>query len=239
VTEIAVYVEGGGNGKEQKAELRRGFDALFAMEKSRASDKRLSLIFICCGGRQEAYEAFQNALEVNRERINALLVDSETAIAPVPKDRAGEIDKVQDALVRVGHLRQKQGTGGRGQGDGWQLSGDLAARVHLMVQCMEAWIVADPDALQRIYKQNFRENRLPKRTNLEDESKADLYAKLEGATGGTQKGKYEKIKHASQVLAGIDPEKVTQRCPRFRIFRQWLIESIDSQPATGRASRRN
>ncbi|MGA2216722.1 MAG: hypothetical protein ABSG51_01460, partial [Terracidiphilus sp.] len=124
MTEIAVYVEGGGNSKEQKAELRRGFDALFAREKSRARDNRLSLIFVCCGSRQDAYEAFRNALEVNRERVNALLVDSETSIVPVPKDEA------QDALVRVGHLRQKEGSGERGQGDGWELSNDLAARVH-------------------------------------------------------------------------------------------------------------
>jgi len=37
VTEIAVYIEGGGNGKEQKAELRRGFDALFAEEKTKVA----------------------------------------------------------------------------------------------------------------------------------------------------------------------------------------------------------
>jgi hypothetical protein len=221
VTEIAVYVEGGGNGKEQKAELRRGFDALFANEKTIASGKRLSLIFICCGGRQEAYEAFRNAVAVNRERISALLVESESALAPVPADEA------QDALIRVTHLRQKQGTGVRGQGDGWTLSDDLAERVHLMVQCMEAWIVADPDALGRIYKQGFRENRLPKRANLEEESKADIYAKLEGATEDTQKGKYEKIRHASQILAVIDPEEVALRCPRFKIFREWLIKSTD------------
>ena len=221
MTEIAVYVEGGGNGKEQRAELRRGFDALFAKEKAKAGEKRGSLRFICCGGRQEVYEAFQNAVKVNRERVSALLVDSESSIAPVPADRA------QDALVRVAHLKRKDGADGRGQGDAWMLSDDSAARVHLMVQCMEAWIVADPEALGRIYKQNFRENRLPRRLNLEEESKADIHAKLEGATEDTQKGKYEKIKHASQLLAAIDPEKVTQRCPRFQIFREWLVESID------------
>jgi len=233
VTEIAVYVEGGGNGKEQKAELRRGFDALFAKEKSRASDKRLSLIFICCGGRQDAYEAFRNALEVKRERINALLVDSESAIASVP------VDKAQDALIRVAHLRQRQGTDMRGKGDGWTLSNDLAARVHLMVQCMEAWIVADPDALHEFYERGFKHESLPKRPNLEEEPKADIYAKLEKATEGTQKGKYGKIKHASKLLETINPEEISKHCPRFTIFRKWLIDSIDDQPATARASRRN
>lgn len=224
MTEIAVYIEGGGNGKEQKAELRRGFDALFSQEKSRASDKCMGLTFICCGGRQEAYEAFKNALQVNRDRLNALLVDSETAIAAVPTD------EVQDANIRLTHLRQKQGTDGRGQGDGWELSANLATRVHLMVQCMEAWIVADPDALEAFYQQNFKKDSLPKRPNLEEESKTDLYAKLKSATKDTQKGEYGKIKHASKLLEKINPGKIADRCPRFTIFREWLVESIDSQP---------
>jgi hypothetical protein len=227
VIEIAVYVEGGGNTAGQKAELRQGFDALFMKERSKAREKRGSLRFVCCGGRQQAYDAFINSLAVNPTTINALLVDSETAIGPVPADTA------KDAGVRVTHLRQKEGVGVRGQGDGWELSDDLAERVHLMVQCMEAWIVADSAALEAFYRPNFKEDKLPKRPNLEEESKPDIYSKLEKATEVTQrekssKGKYGKIKHASKLLAMIDPEKIAKRCPRFSIFRQWLIESIDS-----------
>lgn len=217
-----MYIEGGGNSKDQKAALRRGFDALFEPEKSKARDKRLSLSFVCCGGRQEAYEAFLNELDKNPERISALLVDSETAIAPASVDRA------QDAQIRVAHLRQKTGTDGRGQGDGWKLSDDLADRVHLMVQCMEAWIVADPEALAKFYGQKFKRNKLPDRVNLEEESKADLFSKLDGATKETQKGNYAKIRHASELLGVIDPVKVSARCVRFTIFRQWLTETIGS-----------
>jgi len=95
-----------------------------------------------------------------------------------------------------------------------------------MVQCMEAWIVSDPDALETFYKQNFKMDRLPKRPNLEDVPKADLYEKLKNATKDTQKGEYGKIKHASKLLLVIDPEEVAKHCPRFRIFREWLIQSI-------------
>ena len=224
MTDIAVYIEGGGATAGQKAELRRGFDALFAHEKSKAGEKRGSLRFVCCGGRQQAYEAFINSLTVNPKTMNALLVDSETPIAPVPADKA------QDAKVRIAHLRQKDGAGGRGQGDGWKLPDNLAMRVHLMVQCMEAWIVADPDKLKEFYKKEFRRDSLPKRIDLEDELKPDVCSKLEKATEGTQKGKYGKIKHASKLLEMIRPEEISKHCPRFKIFRAWLIECIDTQP---------
>lgn len=222
MTEIAVYVEGGGNTAGEKAELRQGLDALFAEEKSKASSKRGSLRFICCGGRQQAYEAFMNALAQKPNSVNALLVDSETSIAPVPLDNA------EDAGVRVAHLQQASGTDGRGRGDGWPLGKVPTDRIHLMVQCMEAWIVADPDALERFYKQRFKKNTLPKRSNLEEEPKVDICTKLETATEDTQKGKYGKIKHASKLFLMIDPELVSKRCPRFSIFRKWLSDSIDA-----------
>jgi hypothetical protein len=220
VTEIAVYVEGGGNTAGQKAELRQGFHALFKDEKKRANEKRGSLTFVCCGGRQQAYEAFINSLAVNSDRISALLVDSETPIASVPSEQS------EDAKIRIAHLQQKDGTAGRGQGDGWKLGSAISDQVHLMVQCMEAWIVADPDALEKFYKQNFKKNSLPRHSDLEAVPKAELYEKLKHATKDTQKGEYGKIKHASKLLKNIDPQKVAGRCARFAIFREWLIQSI-------------
>jgi hypothetical protein len=222
VTDIAVYVEGGGKTAGQKAELRQGFDALFQRERSSAREKRGSLRFVCCGGRQQAYDAFVNEFSVNSQAICALLVDSETPVPPVPADRA------QDAVLRRKHLIQTEGTSGRGQGDGWQFTGVSPDRIHLMVQCMEAWIVADPEALEAFYRQGFRKNRLPRRTNLEDEPKSDTIGKLEAATEGSQKGEYAKIRHASQLLQKISREKICLKCPRFSIFCDWLTEQIES-----------
>jgi hypothetical protein len=220
MTEIAIYLEGGGNTAQEKAELRQGFDGLFQTEKSTSREKLTSLRFIPCGGRKETYEAFMNALECNPQRISALLVDSETSISKVP------VNNAEDAEIRLAHLRKKEGDETRQEGDGWPLKNVVPERIHLMVQCMETWIVSDVPAMQAFYKQNFKPNSLPKRVNLEKEPKNEVTSKLEDATRNTQKGAYRKIKHASELLQRIDPEKIATRCPRFVIFRDWLRASL-------------
>ena len=213
MTQIAVYVEGGGDTTQQKADLRQGFDSLLEPVKSSARAKRLGWKLACCGDRRAAYEAFINGVRMNPGAINVLLVDSEDPIAPETGDPA------RDAAARVAHLRQR---------DGWDLSATSAERVHLMVRCMEAWIVADPDALTVYYGQGFSPTVLPARLNLEEEPKSDVNDKLARATRGTQKGEYGKIKHASQLLQRIDPARVAQRCPRFASLTRWLEQTIEA-----------
>jgi hypothetical protein len=213
VTQIAFYVEGGGDTAQQKAELRQGFDGLLLGVKSKATAKRLRWTLACAGGRRAAYEAFINAVRTNPDAINVLLVDSEDPIAPETGDPA------RDAAARVAHLRQR---------DGWDFSATRAERVHLMVRCMEAWIVADPDALAAYYGQGFASNVLPARPNLEEEPKPDVNDKLARATRGTKKGEYGKIKHASQLLQRIDPARVARRCPRFASLTRWLEQTIEA-----------
>ena len=53
---------------------------------------------------------------------------------------------------------------------------------------------------------------LPKTQNLEDVSKQDLERGLRRATQDTSKGRYHKIKHASDLLRRIDVSAVTSRC---------------------------
>jgi Domain of unknown function (DUF4276) len=101
-----------------------------------------------------------------------------------------------------------------------------------MVQCMEAWILADPESLGSYYGKGFRANSLPARPNLEDEPKLDVYSKFAKATKDTSKGPYSeannaKIKHASALLALIDPKKVAARCHRFATFISWIDAQIN------------
>ena len=95
-----------------------------------------------------------------------------------------------------------------------------------MVQAMEAWIVADPDALTAYYGQHFFKNALPKRHNLEEEPKLDCANKLAAATRPTQKGEYQKIRHAAELLAKISPNKVRNRCPHAEILFSTLSHLI-------------
>src|SRR3989442_639839 len=82
MTQIALYVEGGGDTAQQKAELRQGFDGLLERAKSSARAKRLGWKLVCSGDRRAAYETFINAVRTNPDAINVLLVDSEDPIAP-------------------------------------------------------------------------------------------------------------------------------------------------------------
>jgi len=120
--------------------------------------------------------------------MTALLVDAEGPVATSP----------------CAHLQSR---------DGWEFGDVPDDVVHLMIQNMEAWIVADTTALAAYYGQRFNANPLPEAQDLETVPKTALAAALERATRATQKGAYHKIRHASDLLQRIDRQKVLQRCP--------------------------
>ena len=185
---IAIYMEGGGQGRDSKAALRQGMDNFLVEIKStfRANSRRWKLV--CCGGRNEAFKGFRHACDNGDDGIVVLLVDAEGPVStPSP----------------AAHLVAR---------DGWDIDGIDDDTIHLMVQTMEAWIVADRSELRRYYGQHFRANALPGHQNLEDVHKDHVERALNRATERTQKGRYHKIRHASDLLSRIDPTVVRQRC---------------------------
>ena len=87
---------------------------------------------------------------------------------------------------------------------------------------MEAWFLADQDALRQYYGSGFAVNRLPgDPTRVEVIPKSDAIRGLEDAARDTQKGKYHKTEHAPDLLAKVDPVAVRAAAPYCeRLFRE-------------------
>ena len=111
--------------------------------------------------------------------------------------------------------------------DRWPMAGIDAQSVHLMVQTMEAWIVADADALKEYYGRSFNVRLLPKAEDLESVAKSEVERSLRRATEHTGKGRYHKIRHASDLLRQVDAEKVKVRCRHCRRLFDELGRMID------------
>ena len=194
-------MEGGGRGPSGRAALRRGMDHFLEPVKQQARERSLPWRVVPCGSRREAYLRFKNACEnADPDKTRILLVDSEAPVTLPPQ----------------AHLQARVG-------DRWDLRFASDDTVHLMVQFMETWIVADPDALADYYGQGFNAARLPRRLDLEEEPKASVERALEEATKDTRKGGYHKIRHASELLKRIDQTRVKDRCRHCKR----LFEALD------------
>jgi hypothetical protein len=164
--------------------LREGFRKLF----DRILGRRANLRVNACGSRKEAFNDFTKALKSNPDALCILLVDSEGPVRP--------------GASAWDHVRERKG-------DQWlRPDGVTDEQLQLMVQTMEAWLVADPEALEAYYGQGFRKNALPRQPNVEQIAKTDLYDALDRATRDSKtKGKYGKS-HGFELIGKVDPQKV-------------------------------
>lgn len=200
---VAIYMEGGGDGRDTKDALRRGMEVFLEPIKQAARDKAMRWKLVCCGPRNEAYRRFRNALQEEDHGVVVLLVDAE---GPLVTDAGSHL-----------HTR-----------DGWDVTSIDDNLIHLMVQTMEAWIVADGSALRAYYGQHFNAGALPKAADLENVGKRDLETALRRATRHTQKGDYHKIRHASDLLRRMNAETVRARCAHCQRLFDDLAQLINA-----------
>lgn len=182
---IRVYVEGGGDSDLLKRQCRGGFKEFF----EKAGLKGRLPTVIPCGSREKTYDRFCTAInDAEAGSFIVLLVDSEAAVAS--GDSPWE------------HLRER---------DNWtQPSAAVDDSAQLMVQCMEAWFIADRKSLSDYFGNDFKAAALPKKHNVEAIAKDDLERMLKQATMPCSKGKgtYNKGRHSFELLKRLDPTKV-------------------------------
>lgn len=198
---IKVFVEGGGDRDLLRSKCREGFRKFFS--KTGLEGRMPSIV--ASGSRRDAFDDFRAAARgAKKDDFIVLLVDSERPVAA----RSGP----------WAHLKKVP--------DNWdQPSGTTDDQVHLMVQCMEAWFLADKESLVAYYGDDFNQNALPPRQDIENIAKNDVLNGLKNATrSGVSKGEYEKGQHAFDILAQIDPTKVIAASPHAKRLVETLNE---------------
>lgn len=190
---VKVYVEGGGDDLALHTKCRKGFRVFFENACFKGRMPRI----VACGSRADAYDSFCTALKsVGANQFPILLVDGEGPVTSAPWL----------------HVKARAG-------DGWDKpAGAADDHLHLMVQCMEAWFLADKDHLAGYYGQGFIPRHLPGKANVEQVAKADAMRGLKMATRGTKKGEYSKGSHSFEILEGINPAKIKNLPHVKRLF---------------------
>jgi len=198
---VYVYVEGGGTQRSTLSACREGFATFLARF---VPPGRLPKV-IPGGARNAAFDKFTT--RVSRKEAGdevLLLVDSED---PVP---AGT--RVWAYVIARDHWAQPPGT----------TDDDL----HFMVQCTEAWFLADATTLAAYYGAGFGRAALPANPNVEQVAKADVLDGLQRATAGTKRGKYLKTRDGFDLLARLDPAAVRGRSPYADRFCTTLLRVV-------------
>lgn len=200
---VKIYVEGGGDAKSLKSEMRQAFQCFF---KGWGLDGVLPSV-VACGSRNEAFNDFKTAVKRQKdEEIILLLIDSEEY--PTETSKWSHV-AVRDHWKETEQFREEQ--------------------LYFMAVCMESWFLSDPATLAKFYGQNFQANKLPKESPtkpIEKLSKETIYSSLRQATQSTQKGEYGKGSHSFKILAEVDAMKVASHGKYAKDLYDFLQETL-------------
>lgn len=194
-----IYVEGGGDRRQQQAQLREAFAKLF--DKAGFKRPRAPTV-VCAGSRNNAYRDFCNALRQHGDAA-MLLVDSEGAARGEP----------------WAHVSAR---------DQWpRPAGAADDQLHLMVEMMENWFLADRDALARYFGKGFAAQHLPGTADaVEAIAKAAVESGLKRATSPSHKGDYTKGRHSADLLQAVDPATLRHCAPHFEKLMQAIAARL-------------
>ena len=180
--------------------LKPGFHAFFNEIFERAKGRRCNVNLIATDG--TPIRDFNIATRKHLDAWNILLLDSDGP----------------DGDERIASLIAEQG---------WTKT--YKHSIFWMVEAMESWFHADKDALQRFYGDGFHKKAMKSNQNVEEISKRDLLDGIKAATKNTTKGAYHKTKHAPDLLAVIEPNRVRAAAPNCeRIFQMVLARLYDA-----------
>lgn len=192
---LKLYVEGGGDTEDLKAQCREGFAQFLQKAGLKGKMPRV----VASGSRRNAFENFAQALKEGSPAM--LLVDSEAPLSSASK------------WTHVLHR----------DGDRWEKPSQAKEEdLYFMVQCMESWLISDLETLSTFFGDGFQEKALPaaaRRKNVEDIAKTEVYESLKKATKGcAAKGQYGKGAHSFKLLGLIDPQKVEHASAQAKQF---------------------
>lgn len=158
------------------------------------------------GPRAETIRDFLRYCSIEPSSLNVLLIDSEGPVTDTDK-------YIRDSLRSLSVW------------DGGVSCSD--EQLHLMVQAMEAWFVADPQSLSRRFGQNYSTRHLPSPESAETVSAADLLTAIRrGLPQSRRRRGYDKVSDGVELLRLIDQGVVSRHCGHFRRLWAFLDKRI-------------
>ncbi len=201
---LSVQVYVEGGGPTRSGDLADECRKGFSTLFQKAIGRRIGIT--ACGGRNQTYDAFATAVRQRKYDLAILLVDSEESVG---------------GAAPWTHLQRR---------DRWE---PLDSPAHLMVVCMETWLLADREALRAHFGDAFEEGRIPKWPKLWEVDKRTLFDAMSDATKDRKKGgAYDKGRDSFKILARVDPEKL-EACPHARALFDELRVKLSHAGLTG------